>query len=516
MRIPVELLLNLAEHLNLRELIKCRLVCKQWRCFIDQFCLDELVLFIRYYPTLEIWKLDGKPIDLRKAISLGSDRCLSDDGFRYIFRNLRKLFLTIRSEQKAYYKLGMHKMTENQNASLCLKMPHTMLFLFPEFPLLEHLEIIRHNCGYYNHINVKCDRQLESGAMEWYGMVVCNADFELNLKSLKRFHVNALSDGIVLNKCPNLSELSFRLVYPSFTPPHHFQKKIRKLTCFYGTTCDQPIWIKKLENLEILYCNNYCDFRDSILLGYLPKLRVLYLYSCYPTNAQWIEAERVRLNRKDLKIYHFGRLGLKCYEEPRRLNWSIYDVDFFLAKFYGGELAELAPTLPTGYVLHFDENFRGYDRRFYAKLTNVQVLYITQGPMRETELIELIGWLPNIVILWMNEATEVNQNFYDLLPDHYPYLRWIHIDNRVFSLNLNFLHRLKHLYKVEFKNLSSVETDPVYRQLVEKVESKRKEIAKISGNLLFEIDEGTSNLEINNYLNEQGRCRGGKRYVNVE
>ena len=396
-----------------------------------------------------------------------------------------------------------------------MKMPYYNALPFPEFPLLEHLEITRHNSEYHNHFDLTVNPRFPNQRKGL--MVECNADFELNLKSLKRFHVNTLSDGIVLDNCPNLSELSFRLVYPSFTPPRHFQKKIRKLSCFYHTTNNQPIWIKKLENLEILYCNNYWDFHDSILLGYLPKLRVLYVYSCYHINAQWIEAEKIRLGRKDLKIYHFGRVGLKCYGQPwiRRLNWSIYDVDFYLARFYGEDLAELAPTLPTGYVLHFDENFRGYDRWFYVKLTNIQALCITQGPMRETELIELVGWLPNIVILWMNEATEVNQNFYDLLPDHYPYLRWIHIDNRVFNLNLKFLHRLEHLYKVEFKNLPSVEKDPVYLQLVEKVESKRKQIAKISGNLLFEIDIERLDISINVYLNQQGRFRRGKRYLNV-
>ena len=107
MRIPVELVLNLAEHLDVIEILKFRLVCKEWRCFVDEVCLHQLVLFINVYPTLEIWKLDGKPIDFRRVIFLRSDRCLSDEGFRYTFRNLKKLYLTIRNGQKAHYKLGM-------------------------------------------------------------------------------------------------------------------------------------------------------------------------------------------------------------------------------------------------------------------------------------------------------------------------------------------------------------------------------------------------------------------------
>lgn len=107
MKFPVELLLNLAKHLNMRELIEWRQICKEWKCFIDEFCLDELILFINFYPTLELWKITGQPIDLQKAIVLTSDRCLSDSGFRYTLRNLKRLFLVVKKNEKAYYKLGM-------------------------------------------------------------------------------------------------------------------------------------------------------------------------------------------------------------------------------------------------------------------------------------------------------------------------------------------------------------------------------------------------------------------------
>ena len=339
-------------------------------------------------------------------------------------------------------------------------------------------------------------------------MAECNADFELNLKSLKRFHVNTLSDGIRLNT-PNLSEISFRLFFPSFHPPTLF-KQIRKLTCFYANTRHQPIWIKKLENLESLYCNSFFDEFDPVLLGYFPRLKFLYLYCCERENARRIEAEKIRLRRKDLKIYYFGKIGLKCFDMPwaSLLNWSIYEMYNVLADYYRGDLAELAPILPTAFALNFDDRFRNYDLRFYKRLTNVQVLYITQGPMSQAELIQLIGWLKNIVILWMNEATHVDQRFFDLLPDHYPYLRWIHIDNReLANLNLNFLFRLDHLYKLEFERPSSVETNAIYDQLVEKVENQRKKIAEINGNLLFEIDVRELHLVINEYLNDRRRAK---------
>ena len=108
-----------------------------------------------------------------------------------------------------------------------------------------------------------------------------------------------------------------------------------------------------------------------------------------------------------------------------------------------------------------------------------------------------IRWLKNIVILRMNEATHLDQSFFDLLPDHHPRLRWIHIDNReLTNLNLNFLFKLGHLYKVEFKN--SVIGRGLFR-LQETVRKGRKEkIAQINGDLLFEIDE--LKLEFAEYL----------------
>ena len=106
MRIPIELLLDLTKHLDTRAIIKCRLVCKEWKCFIDEFCLEELVLFINFYPTLELWKFNSKPINFKRMLFFTSDRCLSDDRSRCIFRNVKKLFLTIRNDQEAFYRIG--------------------------------------------------------------------------------------------------------------------------------------------------------------------------------------------------------------------------------------------------------------------------------------------------------------------------------------------------------------------------------------------------------------------------
>ena len=106
MRLPVEILSAITKHLDTRAILKCRLVCKEWRCFIDEFCLDELVLFVNSYPTLELWKSTSKPIDFKRTLSFTSDRCLSDDRFRLLFKNVEKLFLFIRNEEETSYRIG--------------------------------------------------------------------------------------------------------------------------------------------------------------------------------------------------------------------------------------------------------------------------------------------------------------------------------------------------------------------------------------------------------------------------
>lgn len=107
MKIPIELLLNLSKFLSIHDRIRFRCVCKEWRSFIDEFCLDELVLFIREHPTLELWSHNSKAIEFRNVIVLQSDRCLSDEsGFKYVFRNIKRLFLCIRIPCDTAYRLG--------------------------------------------------------------------------------------------------------------------------------------------------------------------------------------------------------------------------------------------------------------------------------------------------------------------------------------------------------------------------------------------------------------------------
>lgn len=357
-----------------------------------------------------------------------------------------------------------------------------------DFARLQHLEITRHNSNYHNDYDLQ-NRQGFGGTKK------CKAGFELNLNSLKILYVNTLCNGIALN-CPNLSELSFHLIYPSFSRPIQ-TKKIKKLTCFYF----HP-WVKQLENLETLVCHRYYDEHDPFFFKYFPRLKFLYFFCLAPNHHTSMEEERIRLERlerNDLKIFYFGKEGREFVKIDwyRWINWSVFDCGNVFAYYYANELTKLSSTLPTYSALYYDPSFHSYDRRFYQRLVNVQALSITQGLVTQAKLIELVGCLQNIVILWVNEGEQLDNDFYNILPDYYPHLRAIQIDSRrLDQLDLNFLFRLNDLYRVRFKKgFNSIKTRPDYKELAKKLFEKKREIARINGDLLFEIDRLKLDLE---------------------
>lgn len=317
----------------------------------------------------------------------------------------------------------------------------------------------------------------------------CNAGFDLNLQSLTTLYVNVLCDDIRLN-CPNLRHLLFYLVYPSFSRPAHY-KQIRTLTCHYY----HP-FIKGLENLETIYCAMLWNQETGASTDFVkcfPRLNFLYAFFCSSGYDLSIAKEKAELKRDDLAVYHVGKINTEFRKSTLtakgHLNYSIFDCGNVQTAFYRNELAKLAPTLPTFSALHYDQNFRTYDRQFYQKLINVQALTIVQGPVPQCTIVEMIECIGNIVILMVIEGEHLDQSFYNLLPDRYPHLRVIQIDNSALDeLDLNFLFRLNDLYRAQFKKWKSVKNHPVYKRLAKKLGKKKKEISQINGDFLFEMD----------------------------
>ena len=494
MRLPVELFLIISKHLDdARDLVRLRQVCREWRSFVDEFCLDELILFVGVYPTLELWRTNSQPIDFKKLICFPSDRCpLDHEGFRYTFRNIKRLFLSIRSEKQVSYQLGkfINKVRFFQISE--------KIYFSLDFDKLNKLEITRFYSDYANFRGDTCHdsrKKLKSGV--W---------FELNLPSLTIFHINELDENIVMD-CPKVTLFSFEFIedYSYFTGPLHY-KQIKQVNCYkaYKSSFRKPNgryslefhkWIKKLENLEALYINSFCDAFDPHFLKYFPKLKILFFHECYNPNILAIEQEKQNLNRTDLAIYYLGRK----YEDRILRRFQCGDnfccCDFI--EFYKDDLTKLAPTLPQYDALRYDDVFEiseDFNMQFYkalfAKLTDVQVLRLSKPSPTQEEIVELINSFKNIVILFVDDGNNLEQSFYDLLPDRYPYLRVLKVDNRNFAnLKLDFLFKFNELYKVEFSKTEFVQDKSDYQALKQKIERKKEQIMRIGRKFLFDVDE---------------------------
>lgn len=91
--LPVELFMKIFDYLKLGEIIKCRTVCALWREIIDQFVLTELSIFFYKCSELCQWIFDPAFFNSNRLLYFRSRKVTSDERFRFVFRNLRKLFV---------------------------------------------------------------------------------------------------------------------------------------------------------------------------------------------------------------------------------------------------------------------------------------------------------------------------------------------------------------------------------------------------------------------------------------
>lgn len=81
----------------MKDVIRCRLVCKLWKGVIDEFVLDELNLFL-YERQYTVWfDLQKCSSHLNKSLSFANREVLSrlsieNEQFHCLFKNLKKLF----------------------------------------------------------------------------------------------------------------------------------------------------------------------------------------------------------------------------------------------------------------------------------------------------------------------------------------------------------------------------------------------------------------------------------------
>lgn len=154
------------------------------------------------------------------------------------------------------------------------------------------------------------------------------------------------------------------------------------------------------------------------------------------------------------------------------------------ADYYKVDLARLAPTIPFLSTLAYDNStgsFNGLDSTFYAKLVDLRNLKIFVGSSSQLELIDFLkSCHKNIIRIQILDFNDESMNdFFALLPQQCPYLRYLRVHNEgmVSFFDLEFAFELPELYRLEFTKPDKLRCDKSdYRSLQQKLESKREKI----------------------------------------
>lgn len=149
-RLPDDLIPMLFEHLGLKELFKCRLVCKRFKYFVDRTKIKELVVASRRPADLKKSRfLTREMIDIEKtAISPNAF-----GGYRFVFglsRHLKRLCLIFEGNLSLNLAI-LNQMQIEQLEVRCDYLDTNQAF---ELPLLKNLELMvdltdEQYCGFF-------------------------------------------------------------------------------------------------------------------------------------------------------------------------------------------------------------------------------------------------------------------------------------------------------------------------------------------------------------------------------
>lgn len=331
--------------------------------------------------------------------------------------------------------------------------------------------------------------------------------FDLNMTSLRTFHVNYLDEHLQLN-FPQIYFFSYdRLLYQASFDAANFKERGQFDRITHLRCQEYQNWARKLRNLKVLYCRLCFQERlKPVLLTCYPQLECIYLDSCdLHRFHRFFEEAKKRKLLDLLKIYFFSYLPDGRPIDEDLVNFSRY-MEPMKADFYRADLSRLAPVIPFVNSLKYDNrtgSFDAFDGSFYSKLVNVQnILIAQQRSPGQKELINLIKHFSNIVRIRfrMEQWDSDLQEFLDFLPQHCPHMRTLQFSfpdtAAIPFLDLRFAFRLPELYSFVFYGRPKLRHRVDYLLLQAKLKLKRKQIALINGRVLFYQDD----LDFSNFI----------------
>lgn len=428
--LPPEMLASVLSHLNINDLLKCRLVNRLWRATVENnIKIGGLVIEpksqerVRWIPEIPA----GARFAFFHHLAEEPNHRFATDSNRFLESRL------MRSMLKNLKQLSIHRVDSSLARALA------------QLTNLRYLQV----SGYFE----------------------MNKPNTLRMASLQILSVERTSSTLKLDT-HQLSSFRTRSPLAQFEFVHP-----ESVICFSSDKYEPAI--QQFVNLSICYIGMtstseyYVDPQiPSDLRKFPPNVQEIHLGEpCTKSLISGLLTSKKKLRRSDLKLFYCG-LPVDTIEEVTQYlaREDSEDSDRYLLDFNHGEnfdlvldaYSKLAPFLPFLTSVNYSDLLRFFDGRiengFFSKFVNIQKLTVA-GPINDKQqFVSFLQRCKRLFVLKLKNAGLDQSAFYDRLPIFAPYLQKITIDEAQeldwsFALKLKYLDTFKVTQTVTFSLL---------------------------------------------------------------
>ena len=409
--LPTELFLIIFDSINLYELKGMRLVSPRFRDCIDYLLVNELIVYNNYNEDLaNCWSFTYKPINPKYCLHL----------------NLRRRFF------------------------------ECPLFMFKTLKSLKINSVISKNIFNFSDLN-------QFHSLVHLDAKICSMKTDnelLNLPNLRYFSLISYELFSIEVHCPKLEYFKYNQVLSSMKFDDRSSIKHLEIV-------DYSEEIGLFRNLEVLHLIR-CYQLDINILKLLPSLKELYLnctsakrdrqnfenfYFQIESIVEYVDMQRVNLQRSDVKIYIFG------VEYDSRKTFDEYNFKQAEWKLHLQNYSSLSPVLPWFTHLNYNECIQiaknSLPADFFSRYINIQKLKNVGRIVNQNIFIEFLMCCRNLGDLELVYCN-LTPTFYHQLSFICPALNKLKIKEGVkVEINMNYIY--------ELKLLRNLETDQVHK-----------------------------------------------------
>lgn len=403
--LPIELTRFIFKHLQLSDLMVCRLVCKRFKDFANEFEFEELVVNDKKYETTaNHWYSTNRPIDLKNSIKPDHFR-----SFDFVFLKLRK----------SLKKLSFRCLDDQQ---MKISKDDSFLDLLKMFKELVHLEL-----PYRLNLDHK-KNELYLPNLKVLKIQIVNRKLQIETPKLEILKCDCIKNLVLIHPT-TVTHLSIK----RFSKDVLIFKNLRHLRLSHSMMSSSLKWmndLKKLKNLDFYDETNF-DFKS-----WISPMKLLM-------------KERIKLKRIDLQITF---LGVNLTDETK--NYQPFDGCGnglgFQIRNYSILSNDLTMATRIDYTdLMYYTKGRLPDDFFDLKFINIRILKVRSRVIGDGNYFcWFIKKLKFLEVLHLIDST-LNASFYeDVLSIHAPNLKQLLIKEEYpfdRTFDLSFLFNFKEL-----------------------------------------------------------------------